>query len=289
MTMRLRNTFHRAAGFTMLEVLVAVTILAMICAIVYTSFVSVADTAEVARQSSADLRFQQYIYNSFSDNMSSIYTDPPCLQQTYALIGEDESGPFGAADSITFCTSLPLPGSMALPGVLRKVRYELVPETEYVAGRMDRLTIDSAIQAPGGRMMLQVTETPLAPQEEDEELSVDDELTADQARVRQIPVHSMDIYYYDGYEEDWVEDWDSLELKRMPWAIEVRINLARSEEQLQALYSQGVDLSETPDIRMTFPVPVGAGVLTQFPDMNHLPQWAGEEATGDTLFQQEQN
>jgi prepilin-type N-terminal cleavage/methylation domain-containing protein len=274
-------------GFTMLEVLVAVTILAMICAIVYASFVSVADTSEVARQAAADLRFQQYIYNSFSDNMSSIYTDPPCLQPTYALLGEDESGPFGSADSITFCTSQAMPGAYALPGVLRQVRYELVPENEEAAGRMDMLTIDSAFQAPGARMMLQITETPLAPKEDDEELSIDDSLMADQARVRQIPVHSLGILYYDGYEEAWVEDWDSVELKRMPWAIEVHVNLARTEDQLQALYAQGVDLVESPDILLQFPVPVGAGVLSQFPDMNHLPKSAGEEASGDTLFNEE--
>ena len=278
----------RIRGFTMLEVLVAVTILAMICAIVYASFVSVADTSEVARQAAADLRFQQYIYNSFADNMSSIYTDPPCLQQTYALLGEDEGGAFGPADSITFCTSQSMPGAYALPGILRQVRYEVVQESDEALGRMDTMTIDSAIQAPGGRMMLQVTETPLAPLADDEELSIDDGLMADQARVRQIPVHSMDVLYYDGYEEEWVEDWDSLELKRMPWAIEVRVNLARSEDQLQALDAQGVDLAETPDIHMQFPVPVGAGALSQFPDMNHLPKSAGEEASGDTLFNEEQ-
>lgn len=272
-------------GFTMLELLVAVTILAMVCAIVYSSFIAVTDSAEIARQAAADLRFQQYIYSSFSQNMSSIYTDQPCLQPNYALVGEDQGGPFGAADSISFCTALPMPGSMALPGILRKVRYELVPETEGGDGQIDMLTIDTALQAPTGRMLLQITESPLVPHAEDEELSVDDALSADQARVRQIPVHSMDIKYYDGYEEEWVDDWDSVADKRMPWAIEIRINLARTEEQLQALYAQGINLEESPDLLMTFPVPVGAGTLVQFPDFNHLPQWAGEEAAGETLFQ----
>lgn len=268
----------------MLEVLVAVMILAMICAIVYMSFASVTTTADAARQASADLRFQTYIYNSFSENMAAVYTDPPCLQQAYALLGEDESGPFGPADSITFCTSLPMPGANALPGVLRKVRYELVPENEEAVGRMDTMTIDTAIQAPGGRMMLQVSEAPLIPQAEEEDLMSSDDLSEDQARVRQIPVHSLDIRYYDGFDEEWKDDWDSVELKRMPWAIEVRINLARTEEQLQVMYAQGIDLNEFPDILLSFPVPVGAGALTQFPDMNHLPKWAGEEATGEDML-----
>ncbi len=271
-------------GFTMLELLVAVTILAMVCAIVFASFISVTDTAALAREAGAELRFQQYIYGSFSQNMSSIYTDQPCLQPNYALIGEDESGPFGPADSITFCTSLPMPGAMALPGILRKVRYELVPESETAEGLMDVLTIDTALQAPTGRMLLQVSEMPLVPQEDEENISLDDALSNDQTRIRQIPVHSMDIKYYDGYDEDWVDDWDSVADKRMPWAIEIRINLARSEEQLQAVYAQGIDLNESPDLLMVFPVPVGAGTLVQFPDFNHLPQWAGEEATGDSLF-----
>lgn len=272
------------AGFTMLELLVAVTILAMVCAIVFASFISVTDTAALAREAGAELRFQQYIYGSFSQNMSSIYTDQSCLQPNYALIGEDEGGPFGPADSITFCTSLPMPGAMALPGILRKVSYELVPESETAEGLMDVLTIDTALQAPTGRMLLQVSEMPLVPQEDEENISLDDALSSDQTRIRQIPVHSMDIKYYDGYDEDWVDDWDSVADKRMPWAIEIRINLARSEEQLQAVYAQGIDLNESPDLLMVFPVPVGAGTLVQFPDFNHLPQWAGEEATGDTLF-----
>jgi hypothetical protein len=65
------------------------------------------------------------------------------------------------------------------------------------------------------------------------------------------------------------------------------VNLARTEDQLQALYAQGVDLVASPDILLQFPVPVGAGALTQFPDMNHLPKSAGEEASGDTLFNEE--
>lgn len=272
------------AGFTLLEVLVAVLILSMICAVVYMSFVSVTTTADMARQSAADLRFQTYIYNSFSENMSSIYTDPPCLQAAYAMIGEDESGAFGPADSITFCTSMAMPGATALPGILRKVRYELVPETDEAVGRMDVMTIDTAIQSPTRRMMLQVTEAPLVPQEEEDDFTSDNTFSSDQARVRQIPVHSMDIRYYDGMDEEWREDWDSVELRRMPWAIEVRINLARSEEQLQTMWAQGIDLNEFPDILLQFPVPVGAGVLTQFPDLNHLPQWAGEKATGDDMF-----
>lgn len=275
-------------GFTMLEVLVAVVILAMICAIVYTSFASVTSTSDIAREAAADLRFQTYIYNSFSENMSSIYTDPPCLQASYALVGEDESGPFGPADVLTFCTSMPMPGATALPGVLRKVRYELVPEDDEAVGRMDIMTIDSAIQSPGGRMMLQVSEMPLVPQEEEEDIMSDDALSSEQARVRQIPVASFDARYYDGVDEEWKDDWDSVDVMRMPWAIEVRINLARSEEQLQVMYAQGIDLQEFPDLLMTFPCPVGAGVLTQFPDLNHLPKWAGEEATGNDMFTNEQ-
>ncbi|MBI1320889.1 MAG: prepilin-type N-terminal cleavage/methylation domain-containing protein [Candidatus Hydrogenedens sp.] len=273
------------AGFTLLEVLVAVTILAMICTIVFASFSGVVNTAEVARDAAADSRFQTYIHNSFRENMASIYSDPSCMQIPYSLLGEDETGPGGPADSLEFCTSLPMPGATALPGVLRRVRYEVVQEADTEGMAAGVIDIDRATGVGGdARLMLQITESPLILEGGDDEIELDESAMEENARVRHVPVQSMNIRYYDVEEEDWVDAWDSIELSRMPWAIEISINLARSQEELQNLYGLGVDLNEDPDLRMTFPVPVGAGTLRQFIDPNHISSRAFEELEGGDLL-----
>jgi len=264
-------------GFTMLEVLVAVTILAMICTIVFSSFSSVVTTSEFARESAAQTRFQAYIHASFRENMASIYSDPSCMQIPYSLLGEDEGGGGGDADSLEFCTSLPMPGATALPGVLRRVKYELVSENEAEGGIAGTMTIDGSA---GGRTLLEISESPLLLDGGDDELAMDESAMEDEALVRSVPVQSMNIRYYDIEAEDWVDSWDSIDLKRMPWAIEVSINLSRTREELQSLYGQGVDLNEEPDLRMTFPVPLGAGTLRQFIDPNHISSRAFEELEG---------
>ena len=269
-------------GFTMLEVLVAVTILAMICTIVFTSFSSVVTTSEIAREAAAQTRFQSYIHESFREDMASIYSDPSCMQLPSPLLGPDGNGGGGAADTLEFCTSLPMPGARALPGVLRRVRYEVVPESGAEGSAVGTMSIDNT---DGGRMLLEISESPLLLDGGDDEIAMDESAMEEEARVRTVPVQSMNIRYYDIEAEDWVDEWDSIELRRMPWAIEVSINVARSKEELQSLYGQGVDLNEEPDLRMTFPVPLGAGTVRQFLDPNHISSRAFEELDigGDIL------
>jgi len=279
------RSHRRRVGFTMLEVLVSVTILAMIATIIYVSFASVVDTAEIARSTAARLRYQTYIHQSFRENMASIYCDPACMQIPYSLLGEDEGGPGGDADTLEFCTSLPMPGAMALPGVLRRVRYSIVDEAEAsdeggVAGVVE---IDRNEDTDAGRVLLEIAEMPLILEDDDGEQEIDESASEEEGRVRYVPIQSMNIKYYDFEEEDWIDEWDSLDLRRMPWAIEVSINLPRTEDELQELYGQGVDLNEDPDLRMTFPVPVGAGTTQQFIDPNHISSRAFEELDGSGL------
>jgi hypothetical protein len=56
----------------------------------------------------------------------------------------------------------------------------------------------------------------------------------------------------------------------MPWAIRVRINFARTEAQLRADMSAGIDLRENPDMDMTIAIPAGVGVYAEFIDQNHV-------------------
>lgn len=270
------------AGFTMIEVLVAITVLVIMVAIVYASFSSVTDTTLHARDAADELRFRQYVWRSFSENLAAVYTDAACAQQLYQFLGEDENGPLGPADRLRFVTSLPMPGSTALPGILKVITYEVVEPGESEGESMDGLAIDEAYDDGIDEMMLQITEAPLVREEDDAE--VDDDAMEDAQRVRQVPIASFDVLYYDFESEEWEDEWDSLDKKRLPWAVHVKVNLARSEDQLEAQFEAGVDPDEEPDLDMQFALPLGSGVTAQWTDYNHMTAESVQDADGDSIF-----
>ena len=113
---------------------------------------------------------------------------------------------------------------------------------------------------------LLITERPVVHQSGSDGVSVDQDIDEADVRSHQVPINSMDIRYYDADSQDWVDDWDSIEKQRLPWAIEVMINLARNPDDDAA---SGAN-PEEPDLDMTFVLPLGAGTKEQFFDPNHL-------------------
>jgi prepilin-type N-terminal cleavage/methylation domain-containing protein len=267
-------------GFTLIEILVAITILSLATALVFESFVSVTNTTDIAREEAARLRERQYIWRNFSENMNAIYSDAACQITEFALLGEDGAGPAGPGDSLSFCTSLPMPGSGALPGQLRGVSYSVVGPDEADA---DAPTAGFSTD-PGSEnyapAYLLIVESPVV--HESDGVSVDEEAEDEMARVRQVPITSMDILYYDNETEEWVDDWDSIEQQRLPWAIEVMITLARTGDEEAAL---DADPNE-PDLDMTFVLPLGAGTTEQFIDPNHFYLAPGA-ASADSIFNED--
>jgi len=57
---------HSSRGFTLMELLVAITILALATTLVSEAFYSVTTTTEIAREEAARLRERQYIGRSLS-------------------------------------------------------------------------------------------------------------------------------------------------------------------------------------------------------------------------------
>jgi len=264
----------------MIELLVSVAILATITTIVFVSFDTVTRTVAQARDNADRLRFRQYIWRSFSENIASIYTDASCEQSVYAFEGVDEEGPFGPADTMRFVTALPMPGAASLPGVLRTVEYTVVEPTEEESG--DQFDIDQTLEAEGPQVMLEIRETPLVLDETAMEVNAD--AMNEMARVRHIPVRSVDVTYYDVEEEDWVDEWDCLDKGVLPWAAHIKVNLARSEEELEAQYEQGIDPDEDPDLDMMFAIPLGAGVEDTFVDYNHVSAKGLDDLDADSIF-----
>lgn len=280
--MSVRN--HENQGFTLLELMLGIVILSIMAGIVYGSFSNVVNSSELARDAAADLRFRQFISRSFSINMASIYVDQAGEESAYRLVGTDESGPFGPADVLEFATMLEMPGATSLPGVLKRVRYALVePEvSEEEEESVDAFAIDERLSM-GNEVMLEIYEEPLVL--ESEGFGFDEETLEEEAIVRKIPVRSFDVMYYDNQSEEWVEEWDSTASKRMPWAIRVRINLAREEEQEQSDFEAGINFEEDADIDMSFSLPVAMGVTTPFIDFNHTRN-SFFQSDGDNMFEE---
>jgi prepilin-type N-terminal cleavage/methylation domain-containing protein len=252
-------------GFTLIEMLIALTILTVIAAIVYASFASVSNSTEDARVNSAELRLQDFLSKSFSTNLACVYTDTGMQQNVFEFVGVDEEGPNGPADSLRFCSSAPLTGAPALPGDVKEVRYEVLSE-EAEAPQID-LGVENSSVVPAnaaGYRTLQATETPLLGanvQQVDESTGnfVPDE--SYKSPSWSVPVRSMNIRYFDGV--DWVDTWNSLDMGRLPWCVEVKINFARSKSQVRDESAQEFDPETDADLTVVVPIPSAMGTSEQ--------------------------
>jgi prepilin-type N-terminal cleavage/methylation domain-containing protein len=258
-------------GFTLLELLIAISILALLMMVVYISFNSVTDTTLLARDEGERMRMEQYLWRNLSTNFAAIYADQAQIEPDYRLEGINEEGPYGPADSIRFCTALPMSDARALPGILRVVSYTALPESELgeetaVAGE----AVDES--RAGERMMLLVREEPLVLAATDftGEVQQDEDASAQGMRELAIPIRSFDVWYYDGQLEEWVEEWDSTASTALPWAVRVSVNMDRPEEEVEKAFMEGIDPLEEPDLRFMAPVQVGMGTLEPFFDWNHM-------------------
>ncbi|HDP34069.1 MAG TPA: type II secretion system protein, partial [Candidatus Hydrogenedentes bacterium] len=116
----------RVCGFTLLELLIAVSVLTVIVGLVHATFASITSSMALARDNADRLRFKQIVWRNLSTNLQGVYADAGCVQPEYQFLGKSADGPHGAADNLRFATSLPLPGTRSLPGVSKIVTYELV-------------------------------------------------------------------------------------------------------------------------------------------------------------------
>lgn len=256
------------AGFTLIEVMVAMTILVVLVGGVYVCFASVADTADIARTASEELRLKQFVWNHLRDHLSSI---SPKIGGEYALVGEDDSGPYGDADTLRFTTSLPMAGAKSLPGMAKTVEYYIDdPSYEDTSGFR---TFDEEPEQAIEGVSLFITESPLRllAGEEGELFQEEGPDGEEEGQwEREITIRSINFEYYDGEAEEWAEDWNSAELGILPWAVRVQVNLAKSEEQLYAEARAGVDPRVDFDLEMIVVLPAGAGTLGEFIDPNHF-------------------
>ena len=245
-------------GFTLIEVLLSVILLALIVSIVYAIFSSVTGTVGTTRVLIQEMNFRQFLTRGLEANFTAAYSDKAYEDEIYRFLGTNDEGRDGPQDCIRFCSTASLTGGMTLPGDLKEVRYEFIDRR---ASSM-ALDWDDEEEEKPETAILQVTETPMIAanvQGVDEDTGLfetDSEYNSPSWRV---PVRSFDVQYYDG--TDWVQEWDSLNMGRLPWAVHIRINFAKSEEQLEKEKDKNYDVQDDPDFELIVGLPLGFGVV----------------------------
>ena len=258
---------NSSRGFTLMELMVAVTLLAIVLGMVTTSFVTVTNTMAISREVAEATRFRGHLRRLFTDNLSAVAPNPDL-----GFIGTDDAGVYGPADSLEFVCLAESAGARGLPGVTKYVRFALREAADIEDYPLPDDDEEMAVLEVTEQYLIQTSSF----MGEEVEIETDEETVV----PRYFPIHSIDIYYYDHAEEEWVEEWDSTAIGYLPWAVNIKINFARTRQQLDAEYFDGLDLEENPDLEIIVPLPAGAGVVSEFTDLNHFKPLGAE---GDRL------
>lgn len=247
-------------GFTLLELLVAMAILVVLTGIVYGAFYSVVTSIQTSRTGMEEMRLRQFLARNMKQNFRTAYSDPRMEQEVFMFVGESNDGPDGARDLVRFASTAPLIGGMALPGDLKEVRYEAMAEQDSDMS-LSHAAPETEDEPPA---VLHSIETPLLGGEV-QELGAEDGFFVPsddyEAPGWSVPIRSMRLDYFDG--QEWVREWDSLEMRRLPWAVRVRINFAKPEDVVEEEQRQGIDPEDDPDFDMLIPLQPGLGVTDE--------------------------
>ena len=258
-----------ARGFTLLEVLIAITILAMIVGIVYVTLATTVSATEQARLVAEELRLRQFLARSFVNSLSTVFTDPGIHDERYIFLGATEKGSAGTGemDTLEFASSAPMVGVPSPPGAIKRVRYGAAiddPDEDDMLPGLDEEQADAFARGPH----LEASETPINESAPPQGGSITDtdflpefDLDDEGAQSWSVPVSSFDLAYFDG--EEWLEEWDSGELGRLPWCVRIRINYARTKEELAADRDERMSAEEDPDYEMIIPIATGLGTRSE--------------------------
>jgi len=286
------KSLQKNAGFTVIELMIATLILAMITGIVWASFFSVTESIGDTRATVEEMNQRAYLTRHFETNFTRTFSgwqpgaayrpwsspeDPvdTAMPESRIFFFEhtNDSGVYGDADSITFTSSAPLQGYDALPGHFKQVSYDLVDRRELsdMEEFFEKEGIDST-------MMLQVAEAPLmtyshgyAENSEDQIMEYPFELLDDLEKTPPgwvLPVRTLNFRFYADDEDEWVDEWDMEDYNRLPWAIEITAEVEKPSDY-QQVELRGTDITYM--VSLLIPIPTGMGVYNDTPTYGRLP------------------
>jgi prepilin-type N-terminal cleavage/methylation domain-containing protein len=270
----------RRAGFTLLELLIAMTILAVISTLCYAAFAAVVGSIDTGREVALELRSRQFMQRYFHDSLSSAVYDYRALSPQYGprraewspnapeivFEGVSRSGSYGPADAIRFFSTAPTLGGTGLPGEMKEVQIEFFgPQDSEEAGGNVMGFADDDVADRAGR--IQIVEYPTLNLSTDRfkdtairRLTGDGQSSQEAAETPHMfeieGVESFEAKFFDG--ANWLDAWNWDEQGRMmPWAVEIRVVLAKNEAARALERDEGIDPRDDPDFRQVIPIRSG--------------------------------
>jgi len=211
-------------GFTLLEVLVAITLLAMISSIVFGTFFYTINNAEQLEKRALLSHTAGFILEAISRSISSTYVP---YVGTYAFEDTQQSVFVGMesllkdveADSLSAFTMNPRFGGGMPGGEISYVQY-VVEEADDVHNAPEW------VEDENNPLILICNVEPLLALSDDL-----DDMDA-QSRFWMLNINSLNFEYFDG--SKWLEEWDFETQGILPGAVKVELELADSEGEIHS-------------------------------------------------------
>lgn len=202
-------------GFTLIEMLVAMVILAIVLTIAYSVFSSSYSALRRVSPERDPFQTARLILDRMTDEIQSAYYKPGLAHTGF--VGKSDEKEDAPWDSLTFSAMANFYWIKKVEGIKEsdflKISYSLVDDEEETR-------------------LVRAQNPAFGPFEEDPE-----KLGSPDRGVHQLSddVWGMDFRYFDG--KEWVEDWNSAEKEKLPQAVEVKLILKTDEGKRLPFYA----------------------------------------------------
>ena len=224
-----RESRH-TTGFTLLEVLIAASILSIVAVILHGSFSTVLNSVERVRNEQELLRIADSLVSHFEKNISGAYLPPRSVaRQDASFVGYNQDVGGRAVDGLTFVTTAPRMAGGALPGDTKQVTYAL-----------EEVDTDIYLFTVYEQPRLLLARSGL------------DQGAASPAASWSVPMASLDFKYSDGAQ--LYDLWNSAEMGRLPNAVYIEARFV-TEEVAELMKAKG--MGKPPVLAMVVSIPLG--------------------------------
>ena len=229
------RTRTRSAGFTLLEMMIAIAIFMMVLTAIYTIWISIMKGTRVALTAAADVQRSRIAMRTVEDALLTAQMSTANIRH-FAFVTDTKGGDFAEMSLVSrLPASFPGVGRYG-DSVMRRVSFTIKPGAK-------------------GMNELVMTQAPML---------VDTEKVDAYSIVLANDVSRFDLEFWDMRKKDWIDEW--IYTNQLPKLVKVTLGLGRtrSSSQPSDLVTRIVSIPSaavTPDVQMPVPgaVPGGAG------------------------------